>query len=183
MVKINICHRPVTGNYRLPLAGLYKGEYLDLKVDQEEGSCEISCRLRDDEATIEFLNRMREELHLSDKPQKHSREIPQWLEIKLLCDSMHLCNVCREEDVILHHMKAVEDGGKTDEDNLIVLCLTHHRQVHSKSQLTKNISAAHLREYKKRHMLWVAARGTMPPLGQIVAVTDGESEAASNDNS
>ncbi|PYX23403.1 MAG: hypothetical protein DMG82_11555 [Acidobacteria bacterium] len=75
---------------------------------------------------------------MGEKPKKASRYIPEWLEIKLLCDSMHLCNVCRETGVIIHHIVPVEDGGPSDEGNLIVLCLNHHNAAHSKSILSKS---------------------------------------------
>jgi hypothetical protein len=140
-IEVQINHRPVTQFRGIPLSNLYKGECFSLAIDQDDNTCEVKCRLQDDTRTLAFLDKLYNELHLSNKPEKYSREIPQWLETQLLCDSMHLCNVCRDEGVILHHIVAVEDGGKTEEENLVVLCLTHHRQVHSKSQLTKNLTA------------------------------------------
>ena len=125
----------------------------------------MQCRLREKSLTDGFIARLVEELKLSTKPKKFSRDVPEWLETKLLCDSIHLCNVCHQEGVIIHHIKFVEEGGKTEEDNLIVLCLTHQRQAHSKSQLTRNLKPQHLREYKRRHLEWVAQQDFNLPSG------------------
>ena len=61
----------------------------------------------------------------------------------------------------IHHIKAVEEGGLTVEENLIVLCLKHHRMAHTKSDLSKKMTESHLREYKRRHLEWVASRARM----------------------
>jgi hypothetical protein len=148
-------------------------EGLALFIHKEEGSLQLQCRFRDVQISREFAERLHGSLRLSPKPIKFSRDIPQRLETQLLCDSMHMCNVCRDEGVIIHHIKPVEDGGKTIETNLIVLCLKHHRQAHSRSELSKNLTATHLFEYKRRHRLWVEARGSAIP------VTDGTDESVS----
>jgi len=155
----------VTG---MELIGSHREELFQISVDREEGSCEIQCRLRERLLTETIVNQLIQSLGLSSKPKKFSRDIPEILETKLLCDSMHLCNVCRREGVIIHHIVAVEQGGKTEENNLIVLCLDHHRQAHSRQALAKNLKPEHLREYKQRHLVWVAQQGRHDPLGQIV---------------
>ena len=142
-------------------------EFFELSLDRAEGTCEIQCRLRERRLTEELIARLIERLSLSAKPKKHSRDVPEWLERKLLCDSIHLCNVCRQDDVIIHHIVAVEDGGRTAEDNLIVLCLKHHGKCHSSAQFTRNIKPEDLREYKRRHLAWVAQQGRTAPLGRI----------------
>ena len=141
--------------------------FSQLSLDRAEGTCEIQCRLRERRLTEELIARLIERLSLSAKPKKHSRDVPEWLERKLLCDSIHLCNVCRQDDVIIHHIVAVEDGGRTAEDNLIVLCLKHHGKCHSSAQFTRNIKPEDLREYKRRHLAWVAQQGRTAPLGRI----------------
>jgi len=78
---------------------------------------------------------------------------------------MHLCNVCKETGVIIHHIIPVEEGGPSEEENLVVLCLNHHHQAHSKSILARELRPEHLREYKRRHMAWVAAKGGTVTLG------------------
>jgi hypothetical protein len=150
------------------LLELYRGEFFEIAVDREEGSCEIQCRLRERPLTEAFVNQLIQGLGLSSKPKKFGRDIPESLQTSLLCDSMHLCNVCRQEGVIIHHISSVEDGGKTEEDNLIVVCLVHHRQAHSRSALTKNLNPEHLREYKRRHLSWVAQQGRNDPPGRFV---------------
>ena len=158
-VKIEIRHGLRIRPSGLPYFGSQNEEFFSLIVDREEGHCEVSCRLRERTLTEAWMNEVVRGLKLSFKPKKHSRDIPEWLETKLLCDSMHSCNVCRQEGVIIHHIEAVDDGGRTEDGNLIVLCLTHHRQAHTKSLLSKNLRPEHLREYKARHAKWVEGRG------------------------
>ncbi len=173
-LRFHIVHCKVTRFSGTALAGAYKGEHFNFKANADEGSCELGCRLKTDEISVEFLDRLIKETGLSFKPQKHSRDIPEWLETELLCESMHLCNKCRSEGVIIHHIKAVEDGGETKKENLIVLCLACHRQAHTKSQLTKNLKPEHLFFYKKHHQQWAAQQGISMPVGHIlVATTDG----------
>lgn len=164
-VKVEIRHGLRIRPSGLPYFGDQNHEFFRLILEREEGMCEVQCRLRETTLTETFLKEMVDALKLSDRPKKHSRNVPAWLETKLLCDSMHLCNVCRQEGVIIHHIDGVEGGGKTEEANLIVLCLTHHRQVHTKSLLSKNLRPEHLREYKVRHAQWTAGQGTNTPIG------------------
>lgn len=157
--EVIIEHGLITQHIGGRLLGCHNGERFVVKIDQEEGTCEIKCRLRDLPMSRDFLEQFIQRLNLSDKPVKFSREIPPWLETKLLCDSLHLCNICRGEGVVIHHIKPVESGGKTVEDNLIVICTNDHRRVHTKSTLAKGVRPEHLREYKKRHLQWVGERG------------------------
>lgn len=157
---VNIGHGRRTQRVGFLIPPTPQDEQIRISIDRAEGSLEIQCRLRDVGVSRRFAEGLHASLKLSDKPVKFSRDIPQSLETKLLCDSLHMCNICREEGVIIHHMKPVEDGGRTTEENLIVLCLKHHRQAHSRSELSKNLSSVHLVEYKKRHRAWVESRGS-----------------------
>src|SRR4029077_19016456 len=141
----------LTPNLGLRHIGAHLNELIEVTFDNELGSCSVKAHFRDETLTESLVKQLYEDLELSEKPKKSSRYIPEALETKLLCDSMHLCNVCRETGIIIHHIVPVEQGGGTVEDNLIVLCLNHHHHAHSKSSLAKNLRPEHLREYKKRH--------------------------------
>lgn len=157
----------LTGGLSLHLTEIHRGEVIEMKIDDEVGSFEIEARLSSNERTRVFIEGIVSSLTLSEKPQKHSRDVPAWLETKLLCDSLHMCNICRGEDVIIHHIIPVEDQGETVEDNLIVLCTSHHGTAHTKRQLTKNLKPDHLREYKMRHLQWVKDLRKPQSLGSI----------------
>jgi 5-methylcytosine-specific restriction endonuclease McrA len=156
---ITLSHGIKTTNVGLKLGGAHKGQRLTLSLDNEEGMCQIAASFQESCDTHAYILRLANALSLSAKPKKASRYIPEPLETKLLCDSMHLCNVCKESGVIIHHIIPVEEGGQAEEENLVVLCPNHHRQAHSKSILARDLRPEHLREYKHRHLKWVAARG------------------------
>jgi hypothetical protein len=168
--KIDFWHGMRFLSSRMEKTEPHRGEIFTIAIDREAGVCEIQCRLREIILTEPFTKKVIEQLGLFDRPKKHSRDIPEKLETELLCDSLHLCNVCRQECVIIHHIDAVENGGKTVEENLIVLCLKHHGQAHSKSTLTKGLKPEHLREYKSRHALWVSQQGVNASMSQISTV-------------
>jgi hypothetical protein len=157
-------HGRWTPNIRLRLVGAHLNELLEATFDNERGVCLVKAHFKDTEITESTLKRLYEDLELSEKPKKASRYMPEALETKLLCDSMHLCNVCRESGIIIHHIVPVEQGGQTTEENLVVLCLNHHHHAHSKSPLAKNLRPEHLREYKRRHFEWVTLKGSNSPL-------------------
>jgi 5-methylcytosine-specific restriction endonuclease McrA len=166
--EILVEHGRWTPNIRLRHIGAHLNELVKATFDNELGSCFLTAHFRDEKITVSTLNRLYADLELSEKPKKPSRYIPEALETKLLCDAMHLCNVCRETGIIIHHIVPVEQGGETVEDNLIVLCLNHHHHAHSKSSLAKNLRPEHLREYKKRHLEWVALKGSNLPVENVV---------------
>ena len=157
--SITVYHGRKTRNLGLKLQGAHNGEQLTASFENENGIVQISALFRKGRDTDGYILRLANALNLSDKPKKASRHIPEALETKLLCDSMHLCNVCRETGVIIHHIVPVEDGGLAEEENLVVLCLNHHNQAHTKTILARTLRPEHLREYKRRHLAWVAAKG------------------------
>jgi HNH endonuclease len=169
---VMVQHGALTGNLKLQHIGAYKNELIRVAFDSETGICEMQARFRERTLSQEFLLRVAKDLELSEKPVKASRYIPEDLEIKLLCDSMHLCNVCREPGVIVHHVIPVEEGGPSNEENLIVLCPNHHNQAHSKTILVKTLRPQHLLEYKQRHLRWVLLRGSNMAIEQIVDSED-----------
>ena len=162
--SVTVSHGTKSPNLALKHIGAYKNEQLTASFNNVSGICQITASFREGYDTSAYLLRLANALSLAEKPKKASRHIPEWLETKLLCDSMHLCNLCRETGVIIHHIVPIEEGGPSEEENLIVLCLNHHNQAHSKSILSRSLRAEHLREYKRRHFAWVAARGSGMPL-------------------
>jgi hypothetical protein len=165
---VTVRHGTRTPNLGLKLIGAHQNEELSAAFDNLHGVCELTALFREGYDTRAYLLRLAAALSLAEKSKKASRYIPESLEIKLLCDSMHLCNVCREAGVIIHHIVPIEASGLSEEENLIVLCLNHHNGAHSKSTLAKNLRPEHLREYKRRHLLWVTGRGASTAALEIV---------------
>jgi hypothetical protein len=163
--NLRVEHGRRTPNLGIRHIGAHLSEVLEATFEHGFGSCVLKAHFRDNEITESTLTRLYEELELSEKPKKASRYIPEALETQLLCDSMHLCNVCRESGIIIHHIVPVEHGGETTEGNLVVLCLNHHHHAHSRSSLAKNLRPQHLQEYKRRHLEWVALKRSNSPLG------------------
>lgn len=75
--------------------------------------------------------------------KKYSKEI----EARLLVESKHTCNICwRNKHVQIHHIN--ENSNDSSEENLIVVCLDCHSEIHSNKRLVKNYSPETLRLYK-----------------------------------
>jgi 5-methylcytosine-specific restriction endonuclease McrA len=157
--SFTIYHATRSPNLGLKHVGAFKNERLNALLDNIDGVCQLAALFRENFDTEAYLMRVAGALALTEKPKKPSRHIPEQLETKLLCDSIHLCNICREKGVIIHHIVPIEEGGRSEEENLIVLCLNHHNDAHSNSNLSKRLRPGHLREYKTRHMAWVAIKG------------------------
>lgn len=73
---------------------------------------------------------------------------------KLLYESKSTCCVCRDDSkaTIIHHIIEWSKSHSNNEDNLIVLCLHHHDEAHTKRELTQNLTPDKLREYKR---IWI----------------------------
>jgi len=59
---------------------------------------------------------------------------------KLLFKSGWACFVCGKTSggIIVHHIEKYSESHSHDEDNLIVLCLNHHGEAHTKMELQLN---------------------------------------------
>jgi len=71
--------------------------------------------------------------HYRDLISQHCSEgryVPEQLQDLLLEQCSHRCSVCREPNYELHHIEPIEYGGKTEYENLIVLCPNCHTRVH-----------------------------------------------------
>jgi hypothetical protein len=58
------------------------------------------------------------------------RYIPTALEVLLYELAGHRCTICRAPWLEIHHIQELSDGGKTEYENLIVLCPNCHTHVH-----------------------------------------------------
>jgi hypothetical protein len=155
-----IAHGRRSPNLGLKHIGAFRSEEVKVSCDNIGGICQLTALFREGFDSGSYLMRLAGALGLTEKPTKASRYVPEPLQTKLLCDSMHRCNVCREAGVIIHHIVRIEEGGRSEEENLMVLCLNHHNDAHSTSVLSKRLRPEHLLEYKRRHLLWVARRGS-----------------------
>jgi hypothetical protein len=156
---LTITHGMRSRNLGLEHVRAFRNEEMTAWLDNVGGICQLTALFREGFDTGAYLMRLAIALSLTDKPAKASRYVPEPLQTKLLCDSMHRCGVCREAGVIIHHIVPIEEGGPSEEENLMVLCLNHHNEAHSSSNLSKRLRPEHLLEYKRRHILWVANRG------------------------
>ena len=74
--------------------------------------------------------------HFADKIEEYNSEqryIPTPLLDLLLEQAGHRCTICKENCYDLHHINFLNDGGKTEYDNLIALCPNCHRRVHKEN--------------------------------------------------
>lgn len=71
---------------------------------------------------------------------------------KVLYESRMTCCVCRDrsQGIIVHHIQEYSSSRSHAEDNLVVLCLNHHGEAHTKRELQLNLTPERLHEFKKR---------------------------------
>lgn len=71
---------------------------------------------------------------------------------KILYESRMTCCVCRDrtQGIIVHHICEFSDSRSHAEENLVVLCLNHHGEAHTKRELQLNLTPARLRDLKSR---------------------------------
>lgn len=70
-------------------------------------------------------------------------EIPEKILDSLLFKSRRTCCICRDSirSIIVHHIHEWSDTKSNNEDNLVVLCLHHHDEAHSKKELSQNLTS------------------------------------------
>jgi len=87
--------------------------------------------------------------HFDDEIREYrdsSRYVPTALERLLYELAGHHCTICSAPWMEIHHIKELSEGGKTEFDNLIVLCPNCHTRVHREQIPTKE----ELRNYKRK---------------------------------
>ena len=70
---------------------------------------------------------------------------------KLLADCGRRCCICRRFKPLhlqVHHIQPREEDGNDDPENLIALCVTCHSSVHTKTSMTRNFTAAELKQHR-----------------------------------
>lgn len=104
---------------------------------------------------------------------KNTRKpIPADLEAKLLVESRDTCNICwKNREVQIHHIIPVELGGDNADENLIVVCLNCHSEVHTKRELARNLKPQTLRLYKET---WLDLLRRYPFLRTAVPQEEGD---------
>ncbi|MDB5269734.1 MAG: endonuclease [Hymenobacter sp.] len=80
--------------------------------------------------------------------------IPKETVIQLLYESKKTCCVCRDSNrsIIIHHIDEWNQSRSHEESNLVVLCLHHHDEAHTKKELSLNLTKDHLLKFKEK---WV----------------------------
>lgn len=78
--------------------------------------------------------------------------IPSKTVIKLLYESKRTCCICRDNSrsVIIHHIKEWHKSKDHSENNLVVLCLEHHNDAHTKKGLSLNLTEGQIKNSKTR---------------------------------
>lgn len=73
-------------------------------------------------------------------------KIPKPLERRLLYESAYVCVICQSGGCQIHHID--QDHSNNKETNLVVLCVKHHDEAHTKRQLSKNLDPRALKDAK-----------------------------------
>jgi hypothetical protein len=136
---------------------------------------ETANRLAEDGHTLNYLKtldvkklrllKIQEELIEKILLEKRS-PIPLQTLNKVLYESAMTCCVCREKNqgVIIHHIEEYNLSRSHAEDNLVVLCLNHHGEAHTKRELQQNLTPERLRDFKERWLDWVNQPGNREAL-------------------
>jgi len=77
--------------------------------------------------------------------------IPSHILDSLLHKSRRTCCICRKgnRSIIIHHIIEWKKSQSNEEDNLVVLCLQHHDEAHSKKELSQNLTPERIKAAKK----------------------------------
>ncbi len=78
--------------------------------------------------------------------------IPDNITDNLLYKSRRTCCICRDSNrsIIIHHIKEWSESKSNEENNLVVLCLHHHDEAHTRKELSQNLTAERIIEGKNR---------------------------------
>jgi hypothetical protein len=100
--------------------------------------------------------------------------VPKRLQQKLLYDSQYVCAVCQSDGCHIHHID--QNHSNNIEENLIVLCVSHHNEAHTKRDHSRNLDSAALRDAKQKWTTAVQAKR------EKTATVAGQKEAAKSDS-
>ena len=87
---------------------------------------------------------------IKDKIFDSRPSIPDEIIDNLLYKSRRTCCICREMErsIIIHHIKEWSESKSNEESNLVVLCLLHHDEAHSKKELSQNLTSKRIKAAK-----------------------------------
>ncbi|MEG4110032.1 HNH endonuclease signature motif containing protein [Microcoleus sp. S13_C5] len=117
-----------------------------------------------DENELRSLNIPEE---LIDKLLREKRPpIPSETLNKVLYESGMTCCICgdKNQGIIVHHIEEYSVSRNHAEDNLVVLCLNHHGEAHTKRELQQNLTPERLRDFKQRWLDWLKQPGNRKAL-------------------
>ncbi len=114
-------------------------------------------------------------LNISDEVintiQRETRpQIPSETVIKLLYESKRTCCVCRDntQPIIIHHIEEWHISKNNSESNLVVLCLRHHDEAHTKKSLSINLSAKQILTSKQTWLSYIKTEDARAILGLMI---------------
>ena len=130
----------------------------------EKGGYTLSSLTTLDEKTLSSLNISEELLDIIRKGKRPP--IPSETMNKLLFESGWACCVCGKTSggIIVHHIEKYSESHSHDEDNLVVLCLNHNGEAHTKRELGINLTPDRLRASKKLRLERVKQLHNREPL-------------------
>lgn len=78
--------------------------------------------------------------------------IPEDTVTRLLYKSRSICCICRSENgaIVIHHIKEWNESFSHSEENLVILCLVHHDEAHTKKELSLNLTPDRIRNAKEQ---------------------------------
>lgn len=76
------------------------------------------------------------------------KSIPKELKLQILYESRYVCAICQSRGCHIHHIDG--DNSNNTEENLILLCATHHDEAHTIRQMSHNLNKEVLRDAKKK---------------------------------
>ena len=93
--------------------------------------------------------------------------IPSDILTKLLYEAKWTCCICRDNNrsIILHHINEWHKSRNHSEENLVVLCLEHHNDAHTKKGLSISLSKEQIIDAKKRWTNQVSKNDALTILG------------------
>lgn len=89
---------------------------------------------------------------IKDKLFDSRPPIPEEIIDNLLYKSRRTCCICRESErsIIIHHIEEWSESKSNEESNLVVLCLLHHDEAHTKKELSQNLTPDRIKAAKTK---------------------------------